>query len=76
MGSSQRTLAGAPAEERTWAVEGARTRLRIDVAPFCGGKAALTLIRIETGDTAKDALEKLAASLQATGPAPACADLE
>lgn len=74
--SARRKLAGLNAEERTWALEGARTRLRIDVAPYCEGKASLTLLRVETGDTARDALERFAASITSMGEAPACADLE
>src|SRR6266446_10562222 len=47
VGKSQRMLAGAPAEQRSWTVENTGVELRIDVAPYCGGKAALTLLRLE-----------------------------
>jgi hypothetical protein len=76
VGKSQRTLAGAPAEERSWAVENAGMQLRIDVAPYCGGKAALTLLRLEGGAAARATLDRFAASIRQTGSAPACADLE
>jgi hypothetical protein len=76
VGKSQRTLAGAPAEERSWAVENAGMQLRIDVAPYCGGKGALTLLRLEGGSAARATLDRFAASIRQTGLAPACADLE
>ena len=69
-------LAGAPAEERAWAVENAGMQLRIDVAPYCGGKAALALLRLEGGLAVRATLDDFAASLQKTGTAPACAELE
>jgi hypothetical protein len=76
VGKSQRMLAGAPAEQRSWAVENAGMQLRIDVAPYCGGKAALTLLRLEGGAAARATLDRFAASIRQTGSAPACADLE
>jgi hypothetical protein len=75
-GKSQRMLAGAPAEQRSWSVENAGVELRIDVAPYCGGKAALTLLRLEAPGAARAMLDRFAASLQQTGTPPACADLE
>jgi hypothetical protein len=74
VGKVQRTLADAKAEERTWKLQGAQ--LRIQVAPFCGGKAALALVRIESSDAAQATLDRFAASIKPTGPAPACAELE
>ncbi len=50
--------------------------MRIDVAPWCDGKAALALVRFESGEGATAALEKFAESIKSTGAAPACADLE
>lgn len=76
VGKTQRTLAGAPAEQRSWAVESEGMQLRIDVAPYCGGKAALTLLRLEGGAAARATLDRFAASIRQTGSAPACADLE
>ncbi len=76
VGKSQRMLAGAPAEERAWAVENAGMQLRIEVAPYCGGKAALALLRLEGGATARANLDRFAASIQQTGSPPACAELE
>ena len=77
VGSSQRKLAGASAEERSWAFESGTTKLRIDVARWCGGKAAVALIRIETGASARDALEQFAGSMKvAPGVPPACAEME
>lgn len=75
--SSKRALLGAAqALERTWSIEGTATKLRIDLAPACGGKATLALIRIERGRGAQQALERFALSLKSTGAAPACAELE
>src|SRR6266404_100351 len=76
VGKSRQTLAGAPAEERAWAVENAGMQLRIDVAPYCGGKAALALLRLEGGPTSRATLDRFAASIRQTGSAPACAELE
>jgi len=76
VGKSQRMLAGAPAEQRSWTVENTGVELRIDVAPYCGGKAALTLLRLEAPGPARNLLDRFAASLQQTGSAPACAELE
>jgi hypothetical protein len=76
VGRSQRMLAGAPAEQRSWAVENAGMQLRIDVAPYCGGKAALALLRLEAGGTVRATLDRFAASIRQTGSAPACAELE
>jgi hypothetical protein len=76
IGKTPRTLAGAPAEQRSWAVESAGMQLRIEVAPYCGGKASLTLLRLEAGAAARATLDQFAASLRQTGTAPACADLE
>ena len=75
--SRKRALLGAAeAWERTWAIEGTGTKLRIDLAPACGGKATLALIRIENGRGAQEALERFALSLKSTGAAPACVELE
>jgi hypothetical protein len=57
-------------------VENAGMQLRIDVAPYCGGKAALTLLRLEGGPTSRATLDRFAASIRQTGSAPACAELE
>jgi hypothetical protein len=76
VGSAQGKLAGASAEERTWALEGTRTRVRIEVAPWCDGRATLALVRVETGPSAHDALEKFGASIEPSGRAPACVDLQ
>jgi len=76
VGKSRQTLAGAPAEERAWAVESAGMQLRIDVAPYCGGKAALALLRLEGGGASRATLDRFAASIRQTGSAPACAELE
>jgi hypothetical protein len=76
IGKTQRLLAGAPAEQRSWAVENAGMNLRIEVAPYCGGKAALTLLRLEGGAAARATLDQFAASITQTGAAPACAELE
>src|SRR5436190_4531949 len=76
VGKSQRMLAGAPAEERAWAVENAGMQLRIDVAPYCGGKAAIALLRLEGGPTSRATRDRFAASIRQTGSAPACAELE
>ena len=75
--SKKRALLGAAeALERTWAIEGTATRLRIDLAPACGGKATLALVRIESGSGAQETLERCAASIRSTGAAPACAELD
>jgi hypothetical protein len=76
IGKTQRSLAGAPAEQRSWAVENAGMQLRIEVAPYCGGKAALTLLRLEGGAAARLTLDQFEASIRQTGSAPACAELE
>ncbi|HZR11200.1 MAG TPA: hypothetical protein VFA79_21600 [Myxococcales bacterium] len=76
LGKERRTLAGAPAEERSWEVENAGLQLRIAVAPFCAGKAALTVLRLESGITSHATLEKFLGSIKATGASPACAELE
>ena len=76
LGKAQRTLAGVPAEERTWAVEDAGVQLRIAVAPFCGGRASLTVLRLESGVTARTTLDRFVSSIRPTGSAaPACAEL-
>ena len=75
-GRSKRKLAGADADERSWKIEGKDAQLRIDVAPFCDGKGALALLRIERSEEARAALDRFAASVQKTGPSPACVDLE
>ncbi len=75
--SKKRTLLGATeALERTWTIEGAATRLRIDLAPACAGKATLLLVRIESGSGAQETLERFATSIKSTGLAPACAELD
>jgi hypothetical protein len=76
IGKTSRTLAGVPAEQRSWAVENAGMQLRIEVAPYCGGKASLTVLRLEAGAAARATLDQFAASLRQTGTPPACADLE
>ncbi|MCA1829222.1 MAG: hypothetical protein LC689_20045 [Myxococcales bacterium] len=75
-GATQHKLAGAAAEERSWTMQGNRGTVRIDVAPFCDGKAAITLLRFESGEGATAALQRFADSIKSTGPAAACADLE
>ncbi len=75
--SKKRALLGAAeALERTWAIEGTATTLRIDLLPACGGKATLALIRIERKSGAQETLERFAVSLRSTGAAPACAELD
>jgi hypothetical protein len=57
-------------------VENAGLQLRIAVAPWCGGRAALTVLRLESGITAHNTLDRFLSSIRATGPSPACAELE
>jgi hypothetical protein len=76
LGKERRTLAGASAEERSWAVENAGLQLRIAVAPCCAGKAALAVLRLESGVTSHATLERFLGSIKATGASPACAELE
>ena len=76
LGKTQQLLAGVPAEQRSWAVENAGMQLRIAIAPYCGGKAALTLLRLEGGAAARATFDQFAASISQTGAAPACAGLE
>jgi hypothetical protein len=76
LGKAQRTLAGAPAEERSWAVENAGLQLRIAVAPYCAGRAAITVLRLESGITSHATLERFLGSIKATGASPACGELE
>jgi hypothetical protein len=76
IGRTQRKLAGATADERSWQLEGKQAQVRIDVAPYCDGKGALALTRIERTEDAHAALDRLAASLEKVGASPACADLE
>jgi len=76
LGKSQRTLAGAKAEERSWAVEEAGMQLRIAVAPYCAGKAALTVLRLERGVASHATLERFLDSIRSSGSSPACAELE
>jgi hypothetical protein len=76
IGKTQQLLAGVPAEQRSWAVENAGMQLRIAIAPYCGGKAALTLLRLEGGAAARATLDQFAASISQTGAAPACGELE
>ncbi|MGZ6123911.1 MAG: hypothetical protein ACXWLR_03070, partial [Myxococcales bacterium] len=76
LGKSKRTLAGASAEERSWAVENAGLQLRIAVAPYCAGKAALTVLRLESGVTSHAALERFLDSIRTAGASPACVELE
>jgi hypothetical protein len=73
---SQVRLAGLVAEARSWKIGDDRMLLRIDVAPFCGGKAALALVRMESDEPARILLERFATSIQPSGAAPACAELE
>jgi hypothetical protein len=76
-GKAQRILVGARAEERNWRVEGGGLQLRIEVAPFCEGKAALALVRLESSEAARAALDGFAASIKSTiGAAPVCTELE
>ncbi len=75
-GRTQRTVAGARAEERTWAVEDAGMELRIAVAPYCGGRASLTVLRLTNDASTSATLDHFLASIHPTGPSPACADLE
>jgi hypothetical protein len=76
IGKTQQLLAGVPAEQRSWAVENAGMQLRIAVAPYCGGKAALAVLRLEGGEAARATLDQFAASISQTGAAPACSELE
>jgi hypothetical protein len=76
VGKSAGALLGARTEERLWRIEGAGLNVRIAVAPFCRGKGALTLMRVENSDAARAVLNRFAASIKSDGPAPACADLE
>jgi hypothetical protein len=76
LGKSQRTLAGARAEERSWSVEDAGMQLRIAVAPYCAGKAALAVLRLERGIASHATLEKFLDSIRSTGKSPACDDLQ
>jgi hypothetical protein len=76
LGKAQRTLAGFPAEERSWSVENAGVQLRIAVAPYCGGKASLTVLRMESGISSHAILESFLGSIKRTGASPACAELE
>ena len=57
-------------------MDGNRGTVRIDVAAFCGGKAALALVRFESSGSATAALQRFADSIRSTGAASACADLE
>ena len=75
-GTRERKLVGATAQERAWLVDGGSGSLRIDVAPYCNGKASITLVRFESGPGATAALERFVESIQSTGTAPACAELE
>ena len=75
-GKAERKLLGGAAEERAWKMEGTPVTVRIEIAPFCGGRASLLLVRLETTDEAKTALDHFASTLAVTGPAPACAELE
>lgn len=76
LGKAKRTLAGASGEERSWAVENAGLQLRIAVAPYCAGKAALSVLRLEAGVTSHATLERFLGSIRSTGASPACAELE
>ena len=76
LGKAQRPLAGGRAEERSWAVEDAGMQLRIAVVPYCAGKAALTVLRLERGVSSHATLERFLDSIRTAGPSPACADLE
>ena len=74
-GRSHPQLFSEAVEERSWNVE-AGGKLRIDLAPLCGGKAYLAVVRVHLGDTARDALDHFATSLQRAPRSPACSDLE
>lgn len=76
VGKSAGALLGARADVRLWRIEGSGLQVRIAVAPFCAGKGALTLVRVENSDAARAVLDRFAASIKSDGPAPACADLE
>ncbi len=67
-------LAGETAEERSWTLDEGGGELRIALAPWCGGKASLALVRLESASSA--ALDSFTASLRADGVGAACADLQ
>ncbi|HUJ26720.1 MAG TPA: hypothetical protein VLW85_11925 [Myxococcales bacterium] len=76
-GRAQRKLAGATADERSWKIEGQQAWLRIELAPWCDGRGALALMRVERSEDARAILDRFADSVQHTpGKSPACADLE
>ncbi|HEY6911097.1 MAG TPA: hypothetical protein VI356_17090, partial [Myxococcales bacterium] len=68
-------LAGEAAEERSWTLdEGGE--LRIALAPWCGGKASLALVRLEGAGATSAPLDSFAASLRPDGVGAACTDLQ
>ena len=75
-GNAERKLAGETAQERWWSLDRSGAVVRIDVAPYCNGKGALTLVRFEDGPQATAALERFAESIKPADKAAACADLE
>ena len=77
-GRAQVKLAGASADERSWKIEGQQQAMvRIEVAPWCDGRGALALMRVERNEDAHQVLDRFAASVQrAPGLSPACSDLQ
>jgi len=69
-------VAGQTGEERAWNLEEGAMQLRIALLPWCGGKASLTLVRLDGGDGGRTALDAFAASIKAEGRSAACSELE
>ena len=69
-------LAGETAEERSWTLDEGGGELRIALAPWCGGKASLALVRVEGAGAASAPLDSFAASLRPEGVGAACIDLQ
>lgn len=76
VGKGQRKIAELPAEERSWDSEGGPFRLRIALAPICGGRAYLALFRLHSGETGRAAIDRFVESLKRTGEPLACKELE
>jgi hypothetical protein len=76
VGKGQRKVAELSAEERSWDSEGGPFRLRIALAPVCGGRAYLALFRLHSGETGRVAIDRFVDSLKRTGEPLACKELE
>jgi hypothetical protein len=76
VGKGQRKIAELSAEERSWDSEGGPFRLRIALAPLCGGRAYLALLRLHSGETGRVAIDRFVESLKRTGEPHACKELE